>query len=252
MVDWQKDPEFIGANRAERARRAIRHWCVAFLHGVREGWFGWGAAAGGAIVAYIAAQKGFIKAIDPTSWWLTQWWSMTAIAVLGGLVAVTIPNALVAPYRVWRMLKPFRIKVVSSQLGDEYPKGKFPHQSAAVVVTNLSYRQRSNCGLYVLRIAGFDNQHHTLPRFISKFSLLPGETREIEFLTWTTRSPLLDPTFMLSGPIEWGWGGNVVTLPCGSYDIDIRIDVPEADAVVKHCRVWADGNELRAALRDGR
>jgi hypothetical protein len=55
---------------------------------------------------------------------------------------------------------------------------------------------------------------------------------------------------MLSGPIGWGWGGNVVTLPCGSHDIDIRIGVPEADAIVIRCRVWADDNNLRAALRE--
>ena len=54
-------------------------------------------------------------------------------------------------------------------------------------------------------------------------------------------------TFMLSGPIGGGWGGNVVTLPCGSHDIDIRISVPEADAIFIHCRVWADDNNLRAA-----
>ena len=212
-----------------------------------------GGAAGVVVANFIvsAAQKGSIKALDPTSWWLTSWWFMLAATVLGGLAAVAIINALaLAPYRAWRMLKPFRIKVVS-QLDGKYPKEAIPRQSAAVVVTNLSYRQRSNCVLHVLQIAGFDNQHHALPRFISKFSLLPGENQKIEFLTWTTRSPSLDPTFMLSGSIGWGWGGNVVTLPCGSYDIDIRIDVPEADAVVIPCRVWADGNELRAALRDG-
>ena len=55
---------------------------------------------------------------------------------------------------------------------------------------------------------------------------------------------------MLSGPIGWGWGGNVVTLPCGSHDIDIRIGVPEADAIIIRCRVWADDNDLRVALRE--
>jgi hypothetical protein len=48
----------------------------------------------------------------------------------------------------------------------------------------------------------------------------------------------------------WGWGGNVVSLPLGSHDIDIRIGVPEADAIVIRCRVWADDNNLRTALRE--
>jgi hypothetical protein len=177
---------------------------------------------------------------------------MPLASAFAGLVIVAVFNALVlAPYRAWRMLKPFRIKVVSGQLDSEYPKEAFPRQSAAVVMKNLSYRQRSNCVLHVLQIGGFDNQHHALPRFISEFSLLPGDTQQIKFLSWTTRDlpHRNDPTFRLIGSIDWGWGGNVVTLPCGSHDIDIRIDVPEADAIVIRCRVWADDNDLRVALR---
>ncbi len=175
-----------------------------------------------------------------------------ATSAFAGLVVVAVFNALVlAPYRAWRMLNPFRIEVASGQLHGEYPKEPFPRQSAAVVVKNLSYRQRSNCVLHVLQIARFDNQRHALPRFISEFSLLPGDTQHITILSWTTRSPPLanDPTFTLSGPVGWGWGGNIVTLPCGSHDIDLRIGVPEADAIVIHCRVWADGNDLRVASR---
>jgi hypothetical protein len=146
--------------------------------------------------------------------------------VLGGLIAVAIPNALaLAPYRAWRMLNPFRIKVVSGQLDSEYPKEAFPRQYAAVRIKNLSYRQRSNCVLHIWQIAGFDNQHHALPRFVYEFALLPGDTKEIGFLSWTTRSPPHenDSMFTLSGPTGPGYGGNVVKLPCGSYEIDIRI-----------------------------
>jgi hypothetical protein len=237
-------------------RRFMRHWWVAFRHGVGEGWFGWGAAAGLVVANFIvsAAQKGSIRALDPTSWWLTSWWFMLAATVLGGLAAVAIFNALVlAPYRACGMLKPFRIEVVSGQLDDEYPKGEFPPQSAAVVMKNKSYRQRSNCVLHVWQIAGFDNQHHALPRFIAEFSLLPGDTKQIKFLSWTTRSPPHgnDPMFMLHGPVGGGYyGGNVFTLPCGSHDIDIRIGVPEADAYVIRCRVWADGNNNLRAVRE--
>jgi hypothetical protein len=116
----------------------------------------------------------------------------------------------------------------------------------------LSYRQRSNCVLHVFQIAGFDNQNHALPRFITEFSLPPGDTKQINFLSWTMRSPphKNDPTFMFYGPLAPVWGGNVFTLPCGSYDIDIRIGVPEANVVAIRCRVWADENGLRAALRE--
>jgi hypothetical protein len=117
---------------------------------------------------------------------------------------------------------------------------------------NLSYRQRSNCVFHVLQIAGFDNQHHTLPRFISEFSLLPGDTQQIKFLSWTTRvlPNRNDLAFMLSGPVGSGWGGNVITIPCGSHDIDIRIGVPETAPIIVRCRVWADDNDLRVVLRD--
>src|SRR5258708_40127135 len=103
-----------------------------------------------------------------------------------------------------------------------------------VLLKNLSYRQRSNCVLHVLRIAGFDNQHHALPRFISEFSLLPGDTQQIKFLSWTTRGlpHRNDPTFILGGPIGWGWGGELVTLPCGPPDVGPRIGGPQAAALV--------------------
>jgi hypothetical protein len=218
-------------------------------HGVGGGVFGWGTPITAVVIGLIQHQYELsIWVSEQASWWLTP-----LLSALAALVVVGAFNALVlAPYRAWRMLKPFRIEVVSGQLDGEYPKEVFPRQCAAIVMKNLSYRQRSNCVLHVLHIAGFDNQHHALPRFVSEFSLLPGDTQQITFLSWTTRNPPLgnDPTFILSGPIGWGWGGNVVTLPCGSHDIDIRIGVPEADAIVIRCRVWADDNDLRVALRE--
>ena len=200
------------------------------------------------VLGFAHERYGYITASEQASWWF-----MPLASAVAALVLVAVFNAFVlAPYRAWRMLKPFRIEVISGQLDGEYPKEPFPRQSAAVIIKNLSYRQRSNCAVHVWQIGRFNNQHHALPRLISEFSLLPGDTQQVKFLSWTTRSPPLknDLTFILSGPIGWGWGGNVVTLPCGSYDIDIRIGVPEADAIVVPCRVWADGNGLRAALRD--
>jgi hypothetical protein len=231
-------------------RRFMRHWWVATWHGVGGAMFGWGTVAAAVILGFIPHQYGLsITVSEQASWWLTP-----LLNALAALVVVLVVHALaLAPYRAWRMQhKPFRIKVVSGRLDDEYPKQAFPRQSAAVVIKNLSYRQRSNCVLHVWQIAGFDNQHHALPRFISEFSLLPGDTQQIKFLSWTTRSSPHgnDPAFMLNGPTAGGYGGNAVKLPCGSHDIDIRIGVPEADAIVIRCRVWADGNDLRAALRE--
>jgi hypothetical protein len=227
--------------------RAIRHWYVAARHGVGGDMFGWGTVAAAVILGYAHQRHGFITASEQASWWF-----MPLASAFAGLVVVAVFNVLVlAPYRAWRMLRPFRVTVVSGQLDGEYPREAFPRQSAAFIIKNLSYRQRAGCVLHISRIAGFDNQHHALPRFISEFSVLPGDTKEIVFLSWTTRNPLHqnDPTFTLAGPVGWGWGGNFVTLPCGSHDIDVRIGVPEADAIVIRCRVWAERNTLQAALR---
>jgi hypothetical protein len=49
------------------------------------------------------------------------------------------------------------------------------------------------------------------------------------------------------GPVGWGWGGNFVALPCGSYDMEIRIGDPNGDATRIFCRVWIEGDELKAA-----
>jgi hypothetical protein len=225
--------------------RFMRHWWVAARHGVGGNTFGWGVAAAAVILGFVQQQYDIPASDRP--------WLVPLASAIAGFALVVVFNALVlAPYRAWRMLDPFRIGVVSGQLDTEYPKETFPRQSAAVVMKNLSYRQRSNCVLHILRITPFDNQPHALPRFVSEFSLLPGDTQRITFLSWTTRAlPYRnDPTFMLSGPIGGGWGGNVVTLPCGPHDIDIRIGVPEADAIVIRCRVWADHNDLRVALRE--
>lgn len=227
-------------------KRAVRHWRIAFWHGASAAMFGWGTVAAGFIIAYVQPQLTFIPRSMQASLLFTPLEGLVA-----GLLAVTIVYAVgVAPYRAWRMLNPFRIDVVSGQLDGEYPKEEFPRQSAAVSIKNLSYRQRSNCVAHIWQMAGFDNQHSALPRFITEFSLLPGDTQQIKFLSWTTRSPphRNDSTFMLSGPIGGGYGGNVVTLPYGSHDIEITIGVPEADPYTIRCRVWADGNDLRAAL----
>jgi hypothetical protein len=230
-----------------RLKRFTRHWWVAAGHGLGGNVFGWGIAAAAAILSYAQAQSGFIPA-----WMQASWWFIPLASAAAAVLIVVVLNALVlAPYRAWRMLKPFRSEVVSGQVDGEYPKETFPRQSAAISIKNLSYRQRSNCVLHVSQIAGFDNQHHALPRVIAEFSLLPGETQKIRFLSWTTRKPPLinDPSFTLNGPIGWGWGGNFVQLPCGSHDIDLTIGVPEADAVVVLCRVWVEGNDLRAVKR---
>lgn len=226
--------------------RAVGLWWAATIHGVAGAWFGWGAVAAAVFIGFLQQHPGLIKNIDQAQWW----WLLPVVGVFAALLSVLLLHALViAPYRAWRMLKPFKTKIVSGILKSEYPAEQFERQRAAISITNKCYRQRSNCVLHVQTVSDFDNQHHSFPRFIKEFSIQPGETQQIDFLSWTPRKPPheSDKTMALCGPVGWGWGGNFVALPCGSYDVEIRIGVPDGDATTIFCRVWIEGDELKAS-----
>jgi hypothetical protein len=189
---------------------------------------------------------------------LGLWWAATRYGIAAGgwrgwvrLAAAALLHVLfIAPYRAWRMMNPFKTKIVSGILESAYPAKQFEPQRAAILITNKCYRQRSNCVLHVQAVIPFDNQHHSLPRFIKEFSIQPGETQQIDFLSWTPRKPPYenDQKMTLCGPVGWGLGGNFVALPCGSsYDVELRIGVPDGDATTIFCRVWIEGDELKAS-----
>ncbi len=228
-------------------RRAVGLWWAATIHGVANAWFGWGAVAAAVFIGFLQQHPGLIKNIDQAQWW----WFLPVVGVFAALLLVSSIHALlIAPYRAWRMLKPFEIEVVSGMLESEYPAEPFERQRAAISIKNKSYRQHTNCVSHVQTVSGLDNQHHSFPRFIKEFSLQPGETKQIEILTWTARKAPHenDKQIVLSGPVGWGWGGNFVALPCGSsYDMEIRIGVPDSDPTRVFCRVWIEGDELKAA-----
>ena len=231
-----------------RFRRALRLWWAATIHGVAGGMFGWGAAAAAFIVTFLNQQFGIIKNIDEASWWFSP-----VAGAFVALFAVSLTHAvLIAPYRAWRMLHPFRIDIISGMLESEYPAERFERQRAAIAIKNKSYRQRSNCVLHIQNVNNFDNHHRAFPRFIKEFSIQRGEIKQIEFLTWTTRKPPRenDKSIVLCGPAGGGWDGNYVALPLGSYDMELRIGVANVDAIRIFCRVWIEGDELKAAKRD--
>jgi hypothetical protein len=144
------------------------------------------------------------------------------------------------------MLRPFSVKVAAGFIETQYPMGRFEPQKVALVVTNRSYRPRSNCVLHIMSANGCEV--NCFPRFIEEFSVQPGETKSLTFMTWTSRREPYenDKTIMLSGPVGWGWGGNFVALPCGSYDLVLRIGIPEGDPIVTLCRVWIELDFLKA------
>ena len=100
-----------------KCRRVLGLWWAATIYGVAGGMFGWGAAAAAIIVAFLIQRFGIIKNIDQA-----QWWFLPVASAFVALLAVSLIHAaLIAPYRAWRMLHPFRIKVVSGMLQREYP-----------------------------------------------------------------------------------------------------------------------------------
>ncbi|NKJ09018.1 hypothetical protein [Rhizobium sp. SG741] len=146
-------------------------------------------------------------------------------------------------------LNPFKITIVSGFSEGGGPDELFARQWAAVLIENRSYRPLSDCVLHVQAVKDFDNQHRAFPRLIKEFSIRPGEIQQIEFLSWTVRKAPLenDKTLVFCGPVGWGWGGNYVALPCGSYNIEIRISVGEVAAAQVSSNVWIEGGKLKAA-----
>jgi hypothetical protein len=146
------------------------------------------------------------------------------------------------------MIKPFKIKIVSGEIETIYPKARFDRQSVAVSIRNKSYRDRNNCTIHVTNVAGFNNEHHTFPRLIQEFSVQSGDDIVIPILSRVLREAPLksDDHLTVHGPITPAWNGNRVTLPLGSYDIEIRIGVPDGDTILIPCRVYGEGESINA------
>jgi hypothetical protein len=185
-------------------RRWVGLWWAATIHGIARAWFGWGAVAAAAFIAFLQQQPDLKKNLDRAPWWV-----LPVASVFAALLAVSLIHAVViAPYRAWRMLNPFKTKIVSGILKSEYPAEPVERQRAAVLIENNSYRQHSNRVLHIQTVSDFDNQHHSFPRFIKEFSVQSGETQQIEFLTWVSRKAPLenDKAMVLCGPVGGvGW-----------------------------------------------
>jgi|ERR1700730_2504712 len=193
-----------------RIKTYFRHLRQALIAGVVSSAFGWGAVIGASFIVFL----GPLKMVQNHEW--LQPFIAAAFAML---FVFAIHLIFIAPYRAFRMLRPFSIKVVAGHLETQYPMTQYECQKAAVLITNRSYLPRSNCVLHIMNVSGC--KEHYFPRFIEEFSIQSGEMKSLTFMTWTSRPPPYenDKTIMLSGPVGWGWGGNFAALPCGSYDL---------------------------------
>lgn len=223
-----------------RIKTYFRHLRQALIVGVVSSAFGWGADAGAAFLGFWGRP---VKMGGPIPEWLQQPLASAAFAVL---FVFAIHLIFIAPWRAFSMLRPFSVKVVAGFIETQYPMGRFEAQKAVLVVTSRSYRPRANCVLHIMSVNGCEE--NCFPRFIEEFSIQSGETKPLTFMTWTSRREPYenDKKIMLSGPVGWGWGGNFVALPCGSYDLVLRIGIPEGDPIVILCRVWIERDFLKA------
>jgi len=222
-----------------RIKIYFRHLRQALIAGVVSSAFGWGAIIGASFLVFL----GPLKMIQNHEW--LQPFIAAAFAML---FVFAIHLIFIAPWRAFFMLRPFSVKVAAGFI-KTHPMGRFEPQKVALVVTNRSYRPRSNCVLHIMGANGCEENR--FPRFIEEFSIQPGETKPLTFMTWTSRCEPYenDKKIVLSGPVGWGWGGNFVALPCGSYDLVLRIGIPEGDPIVILCRVWIEGDFLKAVIR---
>lgn len=214
-----------------------RHWWLALIAGVCSSAFGWGAVAG----AFILSVLGPLKMAQ------NHEWLQPLITAGFALLFVFVINLIfIAPYRAFRMLWPFSIKIVAGHLETQYPIAQYECQRAAVLITNRSYRPRSNCVLHIMSVSGCKENY--FPRFIEEFSVQSGETKPLTFMTWTSRPPPYenDKTIMLSGPVGWDFGGYFAALPRGSYDLVLRIGITEGNPICIRCKIWVEGDSLKA------
>ena len=223
-------------------RRAFQRWLDAVVFGIVGNVFGWGGFAATLAIGFLS-KTSILGASDNRQWWVDPLLN----ALMAFLTVSTLHLFFIAPYRAWRITRPFRIKINAGSIETTYPQHKFEPQRAIISVKNRAYKAQSGCLFHVMDVAGFDNQHCALPRYIEEFSIDPGETKTITFATWTRREPPYSDgdAIVLSGPVGWGWGGNYVALPCPVERIVLRIAAPECEPRILQCRLWIKDRQLK-------
>jgi hypothetical protein len=230
-----------------QVRLYLFHWRRAAVYDLTGAAFGWGVAIASFFVAAVPAfnipQKlHLMTGTEQLPWWF----SPLASAAFAILIVTAFRMFIIAPYRAWHMLNPFKVRLVSGDVRTAYPKERFERQSVSASIRNKSYRVLTNCTLHVMKVSGSNNEHYQFPRLIQEFSIQSGDTIVIPILSRTLRpAPLQsDECLIFNGPIAPVWNGNVVTLPIGSYDMEIRVGVPDGNAVLMSCGIRSDENRL--------
>jgi hypothetical protein len=180
---------------------------------------------------------------------LPPWWfSPLASAAFAILIVAVFRMLVMAPYRAWCMLNPFKVTVLSGILETQYPVGQYEPQRVALAVENMAYLKITDCTVHVMAIDGVDHSN-ILPLFVQQFSLDSGETKQISLIYRTFRSAPLtnDNDITVAGPVAPGYGGNILRLPAsGVHVISVRIGIPETEPIDMRLKVWTDDTRLCA------
>jgi hypothetical protein len=215
----------------------FNHWWRAFISGAAGSGFGW-AAAVAAIVLGVAAWR-FQITMEPS-------WALPIVAAsLAIVIAIVAHLFVVAPHRAIRMLSPFSSTISCGYLPSAYPKHPFEPQKVALRIKNRAYLPRN----WVVHVMSVADVHHSFPRLLQEVKIGPGDTVDVPIVVWTFRDAPYqsDPNIMFCGPIGWGWGGNIVSVPANAaYTMLIRLGVPNGVTTEKRLRVKIDGNSIVA------
>jgi hypothetical protein len=233
-----------------RVRKYLSHWRRAALGDLTSAAFGWGAAIAALFVAAIPGlnipqRLGLMTAGEQLPWWF----SPLASAVFAVLIVAIFRMFIIAPYRAYRMLNPFKVTVLSGLLKTQYPAGQYEPQRVAVAIKNTSYLRRNDCVVHITAIDGVDNSNHAFPRFVERFSIDSGETKQISLMYRTfRRTPLNnDDAIAVAGPVSPGYGGNILRISANmSHIVSVRIGIPDNEPTDIRFKMRTDDTALCA------
>ena len=229
-----------------RVRKYLSHWRRAALGDLTSEAFGWGAAIAALFVAAIPGldipqRLGLMTAGEQLPWWF----SPLASAFFAILIVAIFRMFIIAPYRAYRMLNPFKVTVLSGLLKTQYPAGQYEPQRVAIAIKNTSYLRRNDCVVHITAIDGVDNSNHAFPRFVEQFSIDSGETKQISLMYRTFRSPPL--TLLRLRPVSPGYGGNILRIAANvSHNVSVRIGIPDNEPTDLRFKMRADDAALCA------
>jgi len=220
-------------------KRFIWHWLAATRAGVLSSTFGYGSPIAAVIVGIYFTNGPLRMDQLPT-------WAVPLVLVAIAMTAVLLIHIIVGGYRAWILERPLRVSVSSGLLSTQYPATQHEPQRVALALTNKAYLTRNDCVVHIMSIDGVDNSDNKFPRFVDKFSIDSGETKQISILYRTFRQhPLINDNFItVAGPPSPAYNGNVLRISASDHTLSVRIGIPDTDPIDMRIRARTDESVL--------